>query len=110
VATVNFSVPEHVKKTFDKAFDGMNKSAIVAHLMRQAVDERRAAHMRLHRGSLESGPRHSGNRRTMTNSARVTAWSESNSSTFPSFRNELRTAVPWLPRGLTPLDAIGHSR
>jgi metal-responsive CopG/Arc/MetJ family transcriptional regulator len=41
VATVNFSVPEHVKKTFDKAFAGMNKSAIVAHLMRQAVDERR---------------------------------------------------------------------
>ena len=41
MATVNFSVPEHVKTTFDKAFAGMNKSAIVAHLMRQAVDERR---------------------------------------------------------------------
>jgi metal-responsive CopG/Arc/MetJ family transcriptional regulator len=41
VATVNFSVPEHVKKTFDKAFAGMNKSAVVAQLMRQAVEERR---------------------------------------------------------------------
>jgi hypothetical protein len=41
VATVNFSVPEDVKNTFNKAFAGTNKSAVVAQLMRQAVEERR---------------------------------------------------------------------
>jgi hypothetical protein len=41
VATVNFSVPEDVKRTFNKAFAGVNKSAVVAQLMRQAVEERR---------------------------------------------------------------------
>ena len=40
VATVNFSVPEDVKSTFNKAFAGANKSAVVAQLMRQAVEER----------------------------------------------------------------------
>jgi metal-responsive CopG/Arc/MetJ family transcriptional regulator len=37
VATVNFSVPEEVKKAFDRAFRHRNKSAIIADLMRQAV-------------------------------------------------------------------------
>jgi hypothetical protein len=41
VATVNFSVPEDVKNTFNKTFAGANKSAVVAQLMRQAVEERR---------------------------------------------------------------------
>jgi hypothetical protein len=41
VATVNFSVPEDVKRTFNRAFAGANKSAILAQLMRQAVEERR---------------------------------------------------------------------
>jgi metal-responsive CopG/Arc/MetJ family transcriptional regulator len=41
VATVNFSVPEDVKRTFNRAFAGTNKSAVVAQLMRQAVEERR---------------------------------------------------------------------
>jgi hypothetical protein len=41
MATVNFSVPEDVKRTFNKAFAGTNKSAVVAQLMRQAVEERR---------------------------------------------------------------------
>jgi hypothetical protein len=41
VATVNFSVPEDVKRTFNKAFAGANKSAVVAQLMRQAVEDRR---------------------------------------------------------------------
>ncbi len=41
MATVNFSVPDDVKRTFDKAFAGVNKSAVVAQLMRQAVEERR---------------------------------------------------------------------
>ena len=39
MATVNFSVPDVVKKAFDKAFKGMNKSAVIAHLMRRAVEE-----------------------------------------------------------------------
>jgi hypothetical protein len=41
VATVNFSVPEDVKNTFNKTFAGANKSAVVAQLMRQAVEEHR---------------------------------------------------------------------
>lgn len=41
MATVNFSVPEEVKRTFNQAFAGANKSAVVAQLMRQAVEERR---------------------------------------------------------------------
>jgi hypothetical protein len=51
VATVNFSVPEAVKKAFDRAFRGKNKSAIIADLMRRAVDEheRRARRIELFR-------------------------------------------------------------
>jgi hypothetical protein len=41
VATVNFSVPEDVKRTFNGAFAGANKSAGVAQLMRYAVEDRR---------------------------------------------------------------------
>ena len=37
MATVNFSVPEEVKKAFDRAFRHRNKSAIIADLMRRAV-------------------------------------------------------------------------
>lgn len=37
MATVNFSVPDDVKKAFDRAFRRRNKSAIIADLMRQAV-------------------------------------------------------------------------
>ncbi|MBA5865190.1 MAG: hypothetical protein GDA67_00670 [Nitrospira sp. CR1.3] len=40
MATVNFSVPPDVKEAFDKAFSGQNKSAVLAELMRQAVEER----------------------------------------------------------------------
>jgi hypothetical protein len=40
MATVNFSVPSDVKEAFDKAFSRQNKSAVLAELMRQAVDER----------------------------------------------------------------------
>ena len=46
MATVNFSVPEDVKSTFNKAFAGANKSAVVAQLMRQAVEERRRQNRR----------------------------------------------------------------
>ncbi len=39
MATVNFSVPDEVKERFDRAFGDQNKSAIIAELMRRAVDE-----------------------------------------------------------------------
>lgn len=47
MATVNFSVPEDVKDEFNAAFEGRNKSAVVAALMREAVDreKRRKAHV-----------------------------------------------------------------
>jgi hypothetical protein len=38
MATVNFSVPEDVKNAFNEAFKGQNKSAIIAELMREAVE------------------------------------------------------------------------
>ena len=39
MATVNFSVPEDVKREFDRAFAGKNKSRVIADLMAQAVEE-----------------------------------------------------------------------
>ena len=45
MATVNFSVPEQVKEAFNATFAGQNKSAIVAELMREAV-EREARRVR----------------------------------------------------------------
>ncbi len=39
MATVNFSVPDEVKEAFNHAFEGQNKSAIIAELMRRAVEE-----------------------------------------------------------------------
>lgn len=41
MATVTFSVPETIKREFQEAFAGENKSAIIARLMQQAVEERR---------------------------------------------------------------------
>jgi len=38
MATVNFSVPDEVKETFNQAFEGQNNSAIIADLMRRAVE------------------------------------------------------------------------
>ena len=38
MATVNFSVPEDVKQAFNEAFQDQNKSAIIADLMREAVE------------------------------------------------------------------------
>ena len=38
MSTVNFSVPEEVKQAFNEAFQGRNKSAIIADMMREAVD------------------------------------------------------------------------
>jgi len=39
MATVNFSVPDDVKEAFNRAFAAENKSAVIARLMREAVDE-----------------------------------------------------------------------
>ena len=38
MATVNFSVPDDVRDDFNSAFEGKNKSAVIAELMREAVD------------------------------------------------------------------------
>ena len=38
MATVNFSVPDDVKNAFNEAFKGRNKSAVIADLMREAVE------------------------------------------------------------------------
>jgi hypothetical protein len=38
---MNFSVPEEVKKQFDKAFAGKNKSAVLTQLMQQAIEGRK---------------------------------------------------------------------
>ncbi|MDS4022356.1 MAG: hypothetical protein RKR03_17905 [Candidatus Competibacter sp.] len=41
MATVNFSVPEEVKQAFNETFKDRNKSAIIAELMREAVERAR---------------------------------------------------------------------
>ena len=41
MATVNFSVPEEVKEAFQKTFANENRSAIIARLMQEAVEERK---------------------------------------------------------------------
>jgi len=46
VATVNFSVPDEVKRVFNDTFAHENKSAVIADLMREAVERRRAAELR----------------------------------------------------------------
>lgn len=48
MATVNFSVPEEVKREFQATFAGENRSAIIADLMRRAVAERRRRERRAH--------------------------------------------------------------
>lgn len=53
MATVNFSVPDEVKEVFNATFADANKSAIIAELMREAVErehrrrESRAASARI---------------------------------------------------------------
>ena len=50
MATVNFSVPEQVKKAFNKAYANENKSAVIAELMRDAVA--RKNRIKARRGAL----------------------------------------------------------
>jgi len=40
MATVNFSVPDEVKKKFNRVFEGRNKSQIIAELMVRAIEEK----------------------------------------------------------------------
>jgi hypothetical protein len=40
MATMNFSIPDDVKEAFNQAFEGENKSAVIARLMRRAVEEK----------------------------------------------------------------------
>jgi hypothetical protein len=47
MAFVNFSVPDEVKAAFDRAFQGRNKSAVIAELMKKAVAEREREERRL---------------------------------------------------------------
>lgn len=51
MATVNFSVPDDVKDAFNKVFEGQNKSAIIADLMREAID--RADRQRRSRAAIK---------------------------------------------------------
>jgi len=46
MATVNFSVPDDVKADFDRTFGATNKSAVIARLMRRAVEEEALARRR----------------------------------------------------------------
>jgi hypothetical protein len=39
-STVTFSVPEYLKRAFNEAFAGENKSAVIARLMQQAIEDR----------------------------------------------------------------------
>ena len=38
MGTVNFSIPDDLKEAFNTAFAGRNKSAVIAELMREAID------------------------------------------------------------------------
>ena len=40
MATMTFSIPDEVQKAFDEAFEGANKDAIVANLLRRAIKEK----------------------------------------------------------------------
>ena len=40
MATVNFSVPEEIKEAFQRTFAKENRSALIARLMQEAIEER----------------------------------------------------------------------
>ena len=42
MGTMNFSIPDDVKEAFNAEFEGQNKSAVVAELLRRAVEDKRA--------------------------------------------------------------------
>jgi metal-responsive CopG/Arc/MetJ family transcriptional regulator len=41
MATINFSIPDDLKREFQETFRGENKSALIADLMRQALEDRK---------------------------------------------------------------------
>lgn len=41
MATVNFSIPDEIKEAFQETFANENRSAIIARLMKEAVEDRR---------------------------------------------------------------------
>ena len=41
MAKMNFSIPDHIKESFNQTFANQNKSAIVARLMQEAVAQAR---------------------------------------------------------------------
>ena len=49
--TVNFSVPDDVEQAFNATFEGQNKSAVIAELMREAVS--RAERRQHHRSAVD---------------------------------------------------------
>jgi metal-responsive CopG/Arc/MetJ family transcriptional regulator len=48
MSTVNFSVPEDIKKRFNKVFAHHNKSHLIAELMKQAVEDYERQQRRAH--------------------------------------------------------------
>lgn len=46
MATVNFSIPDDVKREFNQVFSKENKSAILTKLMQQAIAEKKRQHRR----------------------------------------------------------------
>ena len=51
MAAVTFSIPDDAKESFNAAFEGQNKSAVIADLMREAID--RAQRQQRHRDAVE---------------------------------------------------------
>lgn len=41
MATVNFSIPDEIKEAFQETFANENRSAIIARLMKEAVEDRK---------------------------------------------------------------------
>ena len=39
MATVRYTVPDEVKELFNRAFEGVNRSAVISDLMRQAAEQ-----------------------------------------------------------------------
>ena len=48
MATVNFSVPEEIKKRFNQVFANENKSHLMAKLMKKAIEEEENKQRRIH--------------------------------------------------------------
>lgn len=62
MATMNFSVPDDLKDAFEREFSGPNRGAVIARLMRRAIDDaerqrqRQAAFRELTAGRVQRPP------------------------------------------------------